>query len=190
MPKDNVERAIKKGTGELEGTRFEEIIYEGYGPGGVAVFIQTLSDNRNRITAEIRHLFGRYNGNMGESGCVAWMFQKKGYISISGADLDEDKVLETALEAGAEDVKSDKGSFEVFTAPNDLEPVREALIQAGIPVQSADITMLPKTTVKLDEAKARTMLKLMDAIEDLDDVQNVYANFDIDASVMETIVAA
>jgi YebC/PmpR family DNA-binding regulatory protein len=179
MPKDNVERAIKKGTGDLEGVSYEELIYEGYGPGGAAVIVESLTDNKNRAVADIRHIFSKAGGNLGENGCVAWMFDKKGYIVVEKTAVDEEKLMETALEAGAEDVREDDGSFEIITAPEDFEAVKTAVDQAGIPCMDAEITMLPKTTMDLAGKEAEQMIRMMDMLEDCDDVQKVYTNADI-----------
>jgi len=189
MPKDNIERAIKKGTGELPGMTYEAAHYEGYGPAGVAVFVEVLTDNKNRTTAEIRHMFTRYNGNLGEPGCVAWMFDRKGLITMEAEGVDEDQLMTVALESGADDVAIEEDTVEVQTPPNELETVKEALDAAGFKVQVAELSMLPKNTVKLDGTSARTMLKLMEALEDQDDVQNVYANFDIPEEIMEEVSA-
>ncbi len=179
MPKDNWERAIKKGTGELEGVSYEEATYEGYGPGGAAVFIESLSDNKNRAVAEIRHALNKHGGNMGENGCVAWMFDKKGYLVVEKNATDEEKLMETALEAGAEDVREDGDNFEVITAPEDFETVKEAIDAAGIATIDAEVTMLPQNITPLDGETALKMIKLIDALEDCDDVQKVYTNADI-----------
>jgi YebC/PmpR family DNA-binding regulatory protein len=189
MPKDNIERAIKKGTGELPGMTYEEAHYEGYGPAGVAVFVEVLTDNKNRTTAEIRHMFTRYNGNLGETGCVAWMFDRKGLITMDAEGIDEDELMTAALEAGADDVSIEEGTVEIQTPPTELEQVKEGLEAAGLKVQVAELSMLPKNTVKLEGTNARTMLKLMEALEDQDDVQNVYANFDIPEEIMEEVSA-
>jgi len=179
MPKDNIERAIKKGTGELEGVSYEESTYEGYGPGGAAVIVESLTDNKNRAVADIRHIFSKRGGNMGENGCVSWMFDKKGYFCVSSADIDEERLMEKALDAGAEDVREDGDSFEVITAPEDFETVREALDAAEIPYSDAEVTMLPQNFVTLTGNAAEQMIKLMDALDDCDDVQKVYTNADI-----------
>jgi len=179
MPKDNWERAIKKGTGELEGVNYEEATYEGYGPGGAAVFIESLSDNKNRAVAEIRHALNKHGGNMGENGCVAWMFDNKGYLLVEKSAIDEEKLMETALEAGAEDVREDGENFEVITAPEDFEAVKEAIDAAGIATIEAEVTMLPQNMTPLDGDTALKMIKLIDALEDCDDVQKVYTNADI-----------
>ncbi|RLB10398.1 MAG: YebC/PmpR family DNA-binding transcriptional regulator [Deltaproteobacteria bacterium] len=187
MPKENIERSIKRGIGEIEGVNYEEVSYEGYGPGGVAVLVDCLTDNKNRTVAELKHIFEKYGGSLGEPGCVAWVFEKKGIISIEADKVDEDKLLEIALEAGAEDVKNAGSQFEVITDPADFEKVKKAIEDAGIPYNLAEITMIPKTTVKLDGKKAEQMLSLMQALEDLDDVSHVYANFDIPDEIMEAM---
>ncbi|ABB30985.1 protein of unknown function DUF28 [Geobacter metallireducens RCH3] len=187
MPKDNIERAIKKGTGELEGVNYEEIVYEGYGPGGVAVLVECMTDNRNRTVGDVRSTFTKCNGNMGETGCVSWMFDKKGLIVVS-KDADFEKLFEVALEAGAEDVADEEEQYEVLTDPSSFMEVREALEKAGFAHESAEITMIPQTMVKLDGKNAENMLKLMDRLEDNDDVQNVYANFDISMEEMEKLM--
>ena len=187
MPKENIERAIKKGTGELEGASYEEASYEGYGPGGVAVLVDCLTDNRNRTVAEVKHLFERHGGSLGEPGCVAWLFEKKGLIVIEKDKVDEEKLLDVALEAGAEDVREGDTEFEVITEPGDFETVKKAIEDEGIPYSVAEISMIPKNTVKLDGKKAQQMLSLMQALEDNDDVSHVYANFDIPDDVMEAL---
>ena len=187
MPKDNIDRAIKKGTGELEGVTYEEINYEGYGPGGVAVLVEVMTDNRNRTVSEVRSIFTKCNGNMGEAGCVAWMFDQKGLI-IYPKSVDFDQLFEAALEAGAEDVTDQEEQFEVITDPTGFIEVREALEKAGFKHESAEVTMIPQTMVELDGKNAENMLKLMDRLEDNDDVQNVYANFDISTEEMEKLM--
>ena len=187
MPKENIERAIKKGTGELEGVSYEESSYEGYGPGGVAVLVDCLTDNKNRTVAEVKHAFERHGGNLGEPGCVAWMFDKKGLIVIEKDQVDEEKLLDLALEAGAEDVNDEEGEFEVITDPAEFEAVKETIDTANIPSTLAEISMIPKNTVKLEGKKAQQMLNLMQTLEDNDDVSNVYANFDIPDEVMEAL---
>lgn len=179
MPKDNIDRAIKKGTGELEGVSYEESTYEGYGPGGAAILVDSLTDNKNRAVAEIRHIFNKYGGSMGENGCVSWMFTKKGYMSVPKENISEDRLMEVALEAGAEDVRDDENAFEVITSPADYETVKTALETASIPFEDAEITMLPQTTLMLKGKEAETMIRLMDAFEDCEDVQKVYTNADI-----------
>ncbi len=185
MPNDTIDRAIKRGTGELEGVNYEEITYEGYGIGGVAVLIETMTDNRNRTVAELRHLFSKNGGNLGEAGSVAWMFDKKGYIVIDKEAKNEDELFEIALEAGAEDMQDDGDSFEILTAPENFDNVNEAVKMADIEPQAAEVSMIPQNYIHLEGADAAQMLKLFEAIEDHDDVQNVYANFDIDESEME-----
>ena len=189
MPQDNIERAILKGAGELEGVTYEEVTYEGYGPGGVAVLISALTDNRNRTVAEFRHLFTKNGGNLAEAGAVAWMFELKGVILIDADQADEDRLMEIALEAGAEDLKTGEGHFEVTTDPESFEAVRDTLTQREIPLASAQQTMVTQSVVALDADHARQVLKLMDALEDHDDVQNVYSNFDIPDAVMEEVGA-
>ena len=184
MPKDNIDRAIKKGTGELEGVNYEESIYEGYGPGGTAVLIETLTDNKNRAVADVRFIFSKNGGNLGENGCVAWMFEKKGYINIEKNSADEDTLMEIAIDAGAEDVQEDEISFEVTTAPEDFEAVKAAIDQASIPFVEAEITMLPQSTTNLVGKEAEQMVKLMEALEDCEDVQKVYTNADIPDEVV------
>lgn len=184
MPNDNIERAIKRGTGEVEGAVYEEIWYEGYAPGGVALYVQVLTDNRNRAASEVRSTFVRSGGNLGEPGSVAYLFQQRGYVLVAG---DEDDVLLAALEAGADDVRSSGEQFEVITAPAALRSVRDALTEAGLRVESAEVTQLPASTVPLDETTARPVLRLVDALEDLDDVQAVYGNFDLSDDVMEAV---
>ena len=179
MPKDNIDRAIKKGTGELEGVSYEESIYEGYGPGGAAVLVESLTDNKNRAVADIRHIFAKNGGNLGENGCVAWMFDKKGYIVVERAATDEDTLMEVALEAGAEDVREDDSNFEVITAPEDFEDVMAAIKRAGIATIEGEVTMLPQSTTNLAGKEAEQMIRLMDMLEDCDDVQKVYTNADI-----------
>jgi YebC/PmpR family DNA-binding regulatory protein len=187
MPKDNIERAVKKGSGELEGVNYEETTYEGYGPGGVAVLVEVMTDNRNRTVSDVRSIFSKCNGNMGEAGCVAWLFDKKGLIVYS-RDTDFDALFEAALEAGADDVADEEGQIEVMTEPSAFIEVREALEKAGFKHESAEVTMIPQTMVKLDGKQAESMLKLMDRLEDNDDVQNVYANFDISDEEMEKMM--
>ncbi|MGC8660599.1 MAG: YebC/PmpR family DNA-binding transcriptional regulator [Desulfomonilaceae bacterium] len=189
MPKDNMEKAIKRGTGEIEGVNYEEITYEGYGPGGVAVLVEALTDNKNRTVAEIRHIFDKYNGNLGESGCVNWIFQKKGVVEVPAEGLTEDEVMELALESGAQDVKSDGATFEITTDPIDFETVRKAIEDKGWKIELAEITMIPSNTVKLEGKKAEQMLKMMDALDDHDDLQRAYANFDISEEEMMKLSA-
>jgi len=187
MPKDNIERAIKKGTGELEGVTYEEFPYEGYGPGGAAVLVEVLTDNKNRTTAEIRHIFSRSGGNLGEAGSVAWMFHKKGYIVIEKAAIDEDKLMEVTLDVGAEEIEAGDKEYEVTTDPQKLDAVKKALEKAGIKYHLAELTMYPQSTVAIDGKHAEQMLRLMEQLEEHDDVQKVYANFDIPDKVMEQL---
>ena len=189
MPNDNIDRAIKKGTGELGGGQLEQVSYEGYGPGGVALIMDVLTDNRNRTVSEIRFILGKHGGNLGESGCVAWMFRKRGAISIEKSAADEDRVMEVALEAGADDVVSDDG-YQVLTAPENFSTVRDALEKAAIAIANAEVTMVPENTVKVTGHQAEQVLKLMEDLEDHDDVQSVSANFDIDEEVMAQFSAA
>jgi YebC/PmpR family DNA-binding regulatory protein len=185
MPNDTIDRAIKRGTGELEGVSYDEITYEGYGPGGVAVLVETMTDNRNRTVAEIRHLFSKNGGNLGESGSVGWMFDRKGYIVVDKAAKSEDELFEIITDAGAEDLKDQGEVFEVITDPDSFETVSEAITKAGIEPQVAEISLIPQNLIKLEGADAKQMLKLYEAIEDHDDVQKVFANFDIDESEIE-----
>jgi len=188
MPKENIERAIRKGLGLEEGVHYEEVVFEGYGPGGVAVFIESLTDNRRRTVSELRHLFSKCGGNLAEPGAVAWIFEKKGLIVIPRDDLSEDSLLEIALEAGAEDVRSYEGEFEIITSAEDFEEVKTAIEKAGLSPSSARVTLVPKTTVKLeDEKTVQQMLRLMEMLEEHDDVQRVYANFDIPEKLMEKL---
>ena len=184
MPADNVDRAIKKGTGELEGVSYEEVTYEGYGPGGVAVLVDTVTDNKNRTSAELRHLFSKYGGNMGAQGCVSWMFESKGLIMIESSKTDEDTLMTVALDAGADDVKLDEGTFEVITTTANFEAVKKAIENAKIVTQSAELTKIPQNMVQLDLKAAEGMLKLMDMVEEFEDTQKAYANFDIPAEVL------
>lgn len=184
MPKDNIERAIKKGTGELEGVSYEEAIYEGYGPGGAAVMVESLTDNKNRTVADVRHIFSKAGGNLGENGCVAFLFDKKGYVVVERSVVDEEMLMEIALEAGAEDVREDESNFEVITDPKDFETVRSAIESADISFISAEITMLPQTTVNLAGKEAEQMVRLMEALDDCDDVQKAYTNADIPEELM------
>jgi YebC/PmpR family DNA-binding regulatory protein len=181
MPHDNIKRAIMKGTGELPGTVYEESIYEGYGPGGVAIYIETLTDNKNRTVSELRHIMSKNGGTMGESGCVAWMFEKRGYVLVDKKDTDEDTLMSIALDSGALDMKNDpyEENYEIIAEPEGLHKVKESIEGAGIRISFAEITMLPKNYVALDETNAAQMTRLMDSLEEHDDVQNVYANFNL-----------
>jgi YebC/PmpR family DNA-binding regulatory protein len=185
MPNDTIDRAIKRGTGELEGVNYEEITYEGYGVGGVAVMVETMTDNRNRTVAELRHLFSKNGGNLGESGSVAWMFDKKGLIIVDKVAKSEDELFEIAIEAGADDMQDEGDVFEIYTAPENFDAVLDAVKATGIEPQAAEVSMIPQNYIKLEGADAKQMLKLYDAIDDNDDVQKVYANFDIDELEME-----
>ncbi len=187
MPQDNIDRAIKRGTGELEGVTYEQAIYEGYGPGGVAILVVALTDNKNRTTGEVRHIFSKYGGNLAGAGSVAWQFEEKGVIYIEKDKADEDTVMEIAIDAGAEDIKTEGDTYEIITEPKEFETVRKAFEDAGIEISSASLTMIPQNTVKLEGKKAEQVLKLIDALEDNDDVQNVYANFDISDEVLASI---
>jgi YebC/PmpR family DNA-binding regulatory protein len=188
MPKDNIERAIKKGTGELEGAVYEEISYEGYGPGGVAILVDCMTDNKNRTVADIRYYFSKSGGNLGESGCVSWMFDKKGSIMVDKDTIDEEELMDKALEAGAEDVVEEGNVYQVVTAPDDFETVREALEADGVKFIEASVAMVPQNVVEVTEEKlARQILKLLESIEDHDDVQSVSANFDIPDEIMELV---
>ena len=189
MPADNIKRAIQRGTGEIPGVVYEDVQYEGYGPGGTAVLLHTLTDNRNRTTPEVRHIFTKNGGNLGENGCVSWLFTRRGLLLVARNDeLDEDILLEQALEAGAEDFDTeDSDFFRVYTAPEELHIVKEKLETSGIVVESAEIDMEPSTTQKLEGKKAQQMIRLMEAFDDQDDVQNVWANFDIDDSLLDGV---
>lgn len=188
MPKDNIERAIKKGTGELEGAVYEEISYEGYGPGGVAVLVDCMTDNKNRTVADIRHAFSKSGGNLGETGCVSWMFEKKGSILIDKDTIDEEELMDKALEAGADDVVEEDNVFQVVTTPDDFEAVRGALETDGIKFIEASVAMIPQNVVDITEVKpAKQILKLLESLEEHDDVQNVFSNFDIPDEIMEAV---
>jgi YebC/PmpR family DNA-binding regulatory protein len=190
LPADNIDRAIKKGTGELEGVTYEEVTYEGYGPGGAAVLVMAMTDNRNRTVSELRHLFGRFGGNMGESGSVAWMFSKKGILTVEKPGVDEERLIEVALEAGADDVADDGDAFTVTTAPDAFEAVKEALDKAKIATVDASLAMVPSTTVSLTGTQAEQTLKMVEELEDHDDVQEVASNFDIPPEELERLSAA
>jgi YebC/PmpR family DNA-binding regulatory protein len=190
MPNDNIDRAIKKGTGATGGDTLEEITYEGYGPAGVAIMVEVFSDNRNRTVAELRFTFSRRGGNLGEAGCVGWMFKKRGVIGIEKSAIDEDKLLEIALEAGADDVTSDGDTFQVMTAPENFATVRDALEKSGLAIAHSELTRIPENTVAVSGHAAEQVLKLMEELEDHDDVQNVAANFDISEEDMAQFSAA
>jgi YebC/PmpR family DNA-binding regulatory protein len=185
MPNDTIERAIKRGTGEIEGVNYEEITYEGYGIGGVAMLVETMTDNRNRTVAELRHLFSKNGGNLGEAGSVAWMFDKKGLIAVAKEAKTEEELFEIVIEAGADDLKDAGDVFEIYTSPENYHAVDEAIKAAGIEPQVSEISMIPQSYIKLEGEDAKRMLKLYEAIDDHDDVQKVYANFDIDESEMD-----
>lgn len=184
MPASNIERAIKKGTGELPGVAYDEVTYEGYGPGGAALLIECLTDNKNRTVAEIRHLFAKSGGNLAEAGSVAWMFDRKGEITVEMTGLTEEALLEIAIEAGAEDMQVDENMASIITSPDELERVKEALAGKNISCESAVLTMVPKNTVRIEGKAAEQLLKLMELLEDHEDVQNIFANFDIDESIL------
>lgn len=188
MPKDNIARAIKKGTGEIAGEIYEEILYEGYGPGGVAVLVECMTDNRNRTVADIRHYFTKSSGNLGESGCVAWMFEKKGLIQVEKDKYSEEEIMDLALEAGADDVIEEDTEYQVLTEAEDFDDVRDSLEESGVEFIEASVSMIPKNMVEVTEEKpAKSLLKLLESLEDHDDVQNVHSNFDIDDSLMEQL---
>ena len=189
VPNDNIDRAIKRGTGELSGgQKYEEVVYEGYAPGGIAVMIEALTDNRNRTAQEVRHAFSRNGGNLSETGTVAWQFTRKGVIEVEKSVApDEERLLELALEGGAEDLKDSESSWDIVTAPQDFKAVQGALETAGVPIVSAELSMLPQTTIRTEGGEATQVLRLIEALDDLDDVQNVYANFDIPEEVMAAL---
>lgn len=187
MPGDNIKRAIQKGTGELPGQMIEEIVYEGYGPGGVALYIEVMTDNKNRTVSEIRHILGKHNGNLGASNSVAWKFEKKGLIVINKEQIDEEKLLEYVLDAGAQDLKTEGETYEIYTDLNEFEYVKESLQNKDLTIESSEVTMVPNTTVPVDLKHAEQLLKLMDKLEEHDDVQNVYSDFDIPDDVMEKL---
>jgi YebC/PmpR family DNA-binding regulatory protein len=187
MPNDNIERAIARGAGTMEGEQLEEVTYEGYGPGGVGMLVQVVTSNRNRSAGELRHMFSKNGGNMAETGAVGWMFQRKGEILVAKEAADEDKMMSVVLDAGAEDLNDDGSAWQVTTPPEAMEKVREALTQAGITAASAEVAMIPKNYVKLTGAQAQQMLRMVENMEDHDDVQHVYANFDIDEKEIEAV---
>jgi YebC/PmpR family DNA-binding regulatory protein len=190
MPADTLKRAIQKGTGELPGETYEEITYEGYGPAGVAVMVKVLTDNKNRTAPEIRHAFTKFGGNLGETGTVGWVFERKGVIQVEASRVDEDELLGLALDAGASDLRRMDQHFEVTATPQDLEGVRRVLEERGVPIQSAEVTYVPQSTVRLEGKDAQQVLRLVEGLEELDDVQHVYANFDIPDEVLEAQGAA
>jgi YebC/PmpR family DNA-binding regulatory protein len=189
MPSDNIKRAVMKGTGELPGVSYEEVLYEGYGTGGAAILLEVLTDNRNRTVPEIRHIMTKYGGNLGEAGCVSWMFEKRGYILVDKNRIDEDTLMSAALDAGAEDMRNDpkEDNYEIITAPENIGKVRTSLEATGIPVSLSEITMLPKSYVSVDEKAAEQMMRLIEALEDHDDAQNVYTNVDIPDEVIAKV---
>ena len=187
MPNDTIERAIKRGTGDIEGIVYNEIFYEGYGPGGSAVYVKTLTDNRNRTVSEIRRIFTKHGGGLGENGCVAWMFDLKGRIAFAGDSVDEDALFDLVIDAGADDVRTEDSEIVVITPTDSYEVVKRAVSDAGIQYESAEVTMIPQTNVRIEGREAEHMIRLMEALEDSDDVQNVYANFDIDEQLLEAI---
>lgn len=186
MPSDNIKKAIQRGTGELPGVVYEEVTYEGYGPGGAAVYCEVVTDNKNRTVAEMRHIFSRYGGNIGESGSVAWIFQKKGYLVLDKSQGSEDELMEMVLEAGADDFRDDGDNYEIFTAPENFFTVKENLEKKSLKFESAEIAMIPQNQTKLEGKSAQSMLKLMEALEDHDDIQHVWANFDISDQEMDS----
>jgi YebC/PmpR family DNA-binding regulatory protein len=187
MPADNIKRAIMRGTGELEGGQIDEILFEGYGPGGAAVLVNVATDNRNRTVSEIRHLFSKNGGNLGEQGSVSWMFERKSQIIVDAEKATEDQLMSLVLDAGADDLRNHEGAWEILSPPEAHEAVLQALQKAGIPTESAEVAMVPKNTIKLEGKNAQAMLKLYDALEEHDDVQNVHANFDIDQKLLEEV---
>jgi len=189
MPADNIKRAVQKGTGELEGGQLEELQYEGYGPGGVALIVEVVTDNRNRTVSEIRHVFSKNGGNMGESGSVAWMFNKKGYIAIEKSKGDEDTLMTLAIDAGADDFTSAESNYEIYTAPASFDKVLDAVKAKGITPETAEVSMIPQNYIKIEGKTAQQMVKLMEALEEHDDVQHVYANFDIEESELAEAVS-
>jgi YebC/PmpR family DNA-binding regulatory protein len=191
MPKDNIDRAIARGTGaDADAGSFETVVYEGYGPDGVAVLVEALTDNRNRTAADVRHLFSKHGGNLGATGAVAWQFERRGVVLVAAEGVDEDELMLAAAEGGADDIELDESTFQVTSAPESLSAVREAIEGAGFEVRSAELAMVPKTTVEVaDESAAKRVMKLIDALEDNDDVQEVYANFDIPEQVLEAVAS-
>lgn len=187
MPADNIKRAIMRGTGELEGGQIDEILFEGYGPGGAAVLVNVATDNRNRTVSEIRHLFSKNGGNLGEQGSVSWMFERKSQIIVDGDKATEDQLMGIVLDAGADDLRNHEGAWEILSPPEAHEPVLQALQKAGIPTESAEVAMVPKNTIKLEGKNAQAMLKLYDALEEHDDVQNVYGNYEVDEAEVEAL---
>ena len=189
MPADNIKRAIQRGTGELPGAQYEEVTFEGYGPGGVALLVDVSTDNRNRTVSDIRHAFTKNGGNMAEAGAVSWMFHKKGYIVVPKAAISEDKLMDLVLENGGEDLRDDGESFEVLTSPNSYEAVHEAITKAGIKPEMAEVSMIPQNYIKLEGQQAGSMIRLIEALEDHDDVQHFYSNFDVDQKQLEEVAS-
>lgn len=187
MPNENIERAIKKGTGEEGGVNYESVTYEGYGPGGVAVYVEVLTDNRNRSASEIRSIFSRHNGNLAGAGSVSWIFERKGFIAVKKDKADEDNLMNIIIEAGADDMKEEGDRYEIYTSPENFENVKKAIVENGIEIENASITLIPKNTVKIEGKEAEQLLKLLDELEEHDDVQNVYANFDIPDEIIEKV---
>jgi YebC/PmpR family DNA-binding regulatory protein len=189
MPQDNIKKAIQRGSGEIPGATYEELSYEGYGPAGVALIVEATTDNKNRTASEIRKMFSTYGGNLGETGCVGWMFDRKGYITVDKKSMNEDELMDLALEAGAEDVKSapENDYYEIITEASSMEPVKQALKSKNVDILQSEVSMIPQTLIKLEGDSAKSMLKLMDALEEHDDVKDVYANFDISDSDMESL---
>ena len=187
MPNDTIERAIKRGTGDIEGVVYNEIFYEGYGPGGSAVYVKTLTDNKNRTVSDIRRIFTKHGGGLGENGCVAWMFDLKGRIAFAGDSVDEDTLFDLVIDEGADDVRTEDSEIVVITPTDSYEAIKKAVADAGIQYESAEVTMIPQTNVRIEGREAEHMIRLMEALEDSDDVQNVYANFDIDEQLLEAI---
>ena len=185
MPAENIKKAVMRGTGELPGITYEDVNYEGYGPGGAAIFMHALTDNKNRTVAELRHILSKNGGNLGETGCVGWMFERKGYFVVEKSAADEEKLMEIALGAGADDMREDGSNFEILTAPENFDAVRAALESAKVTTAAAEVSMMPQNYIKLEGKNAQTMLKLMEALEDHEDIQNVWANFDIDESELK-----
>jgi len=189
MPQDNVKRAVQKGTGEIPGVSFEEMTYEGYGPGGVAVFVEATTDNKNRTTSDLRHLFDSHGGNLGESGSVAFMFEQKGFITVAASAMPEEKITDLIIEAGADDIKTEDEVYEIYTPPHDMEAVKAKLTEAKVKVESAEVMLIPKNTVPLEGDVARRCLDLMNALDDYDDVKTATANFDISKETMEKVTS-
>lgn len=185
MPADNIKRAIMRGTGELPGVSYEDVNYEGYGPGGVAIYVHVLTDNKNRTVAEIRHILSKNGGNLGETGCVGWMFARKGYFVVEKSSVSEDTLMDLVIGAGADDMRDDGDNFEIFSSPESFDAVKSSLEKGNIPLAAAEISMVPQNYVKLEGKNAQTMLKLMEALEDHEDVQNVWSNFDIDEAELQ-----